>query len=135
MASQTPTKIFASVEPRLDPIFTPSICRYMMLLKLNSIEEVAKFTRFLKTLSGKEGFGSGQQNRTPQQISIVFFKRNVCIERTNIKGTHKHISWDKVSNNLKKKRKRIFNTEMTKVLQNRLKHWWKTTQNNRVIVK
>ena len=71
LASQNPTKIFARVGPRLDPIATPSVCRYMMLLKLNLTEEVAKFMRCLKTLSGKVGLGSELRNKTPQQISIV----------------------------------------------------------------
>ena len=108
--------------PRLDPIATPSICRYMMLLKLNLTEEVAKLIRCLKTLSGKVGLGRELQNRTSQQISIVSSRGAfVCIKRTNVKGAHKHISWTEVSDNFGK-RKRIFNTETTKVLQHRLKH-------------
>ena len=62
LASQNPTKIFASVGQRLDPIATPSICRYMMLLKLNSTE------------GGKihdVGLGSELRNKISQQISIV----------------------------------------------------------------
>ena len=66
LASQNPTKIFASVRSRLDPIATLSICGYMMLLKLNSTEEVAKFMRCLKTLSGKVDLGSELRNKTSQ---------------------------------------------------------------------
>ena len=71
LASQNSTKIFGSVGPRLDPIATPSICRYMMLLKLNSTAEVAKFMRCLKTLFVNVGLGSALRNKTSQQISIV----------------------------------------------------------------
>ena len=87
-----------------------------MLLKLNSTDEVAKLIRCLKILPGKVGL-----RRDIATNLNSFFKRNVCIKGTNVKGAHKHISWAEVSDNLGK-RKRIFYTETATMLQHRLKH-------------
>jgi len=40
-----------------EPMATPSICRYMLLLKLNSTEEVASCINLTKMLRGNDGFG------------------------------------------------------------------------------
>ena len=50
-----PTKMFAKAGPSGEPIATPSVCRCMLLLKLNSTEEVASCINLTKMLRGKDG--------------------------------------------------------------------------------
>jgi len=52
-----PTKIFANAGLTGEPMVTPSICRYMLLLKLNSTEEVASCINSTKMSRAKDGFG------------------------------------------------------------------------------
>jgi len=49
--------MFANAGPSGEAMATPSICRYMLLLKLNSTEEVARCISSTKMLRGKDGFG------------------------------------------------------------------------------
>ena len=49
--------MFANAGPSGKPTATPSICRYMLLLKLNSTEEVASCINSTKMSRGKGGFG------------------------------------------------------------------------------
>ena len=49
-ASWQPTKMFANTGPSGEPIVTPSISRCLLLLKLNSTEEVASFINWTKML-------------------------------------------------------------------------------------
>jgi len=49
--------MFANAGPSGEPMATPSICRYMLLLKLNSTEEVASCINSMKMSRGKGGFG------------------------------------------------------------------------------
>ena len=57
--------------PRGEPIATPSICRCIILLKLNSTEEVAVCISSTKTARGKGGGVSSPSYRASAQISIV----------------------------------------------------------------
>ena len=45
--------MFANARPSGEPMVTPSICRYMLLLKLNSTEEVASCINSTKMSRGK----------------------------------------------------------------------------------
>ena len=47
--------MFAKAGPSGEPIAMPSICRCMLLLKLNSTEEVANCINSTKMLHGKDG--------------------------------------------------------------------------------
>jgi len=49
--------MFANAGPSGEPMATPSICRYMLLLKLNSTEEVPSCINSTKMSRGKSGFG------------------------------------------------------------------------------
>jgi len=49
--------MFANAGPSGEPMATLSICRYMLLLKLNSIDEVASCINSTKMSRGKDGFG------------------------------------------------------------------------------
>ena len=49
--------MFANARPSGELMATPSICRYMLLLKLNSTEEVASYINSTKMSRGKDGFG------------------------------------------------------------------------------
>ena len=57
--------------PRGEPIATRSICRCIILLKLNSTEEVAVCISSTKTARGKGGGVSSPLYRASAQISIV----------------------------------------------------------------
>ena len=48
--------MFANARPSGEPMVTPSICRYMLLLKLNSTEEVASCINSTKMSRRKDGF-------------------------------------------------------------------------------
>jgi len=56
-SSWWPTKLLANAGPSCEPMVTPSICRYLLLLKLNSIEEMASCIDSTKMSRGKDGFG------------------------------------------------------------------------------
>ena len=56
-SSWWPTKLLANAGPSCEPMVTPSICRYLLLLKLNSIEEVASCINSTKMSRGKDGCG------------------------------------------------------------------------------
>ena len=49
--------MFANARPSGEPTATPSACRYVLLLKLNSTEEVASCIDWTKMSRGKGGFG------------------------------------------------------------------------------
>ena len=49
--------MFANAGPSGERMATPSICRYMLLLKLNSTEEVAICINSTKMSRGKDGCG------------------------------------------------------------------------------
>jgi len=49
--------MFANAGPSSEPMATPSIFRYMLLLKLNSTEEVASCINSMKMSRRKDGFG------------------------------------------------------------------------------
>jgi len=50
-----PTKMLASTGPSGQPIAMPSVCLYMVLLKLNYTENVAVFISLIKMFLGKSG--------------------------------------------------------------------------------
>ena len=50
-----PTKMLAKAGPSGDPIATPSVCLYIVLLKLNSTEDVALFINSTNTSFGMSG--------------------------------------------------------------------------------
>ena len=56
---------------RGEPIATPSICRCIVLLKLNSTEELAVCISSTKTARGKRGGVSSPLYRASAQILIV----------------------------------------------------------------
>jgi len=49
--------MFANAGPSGEPMATPSICRCILLLKLNSTEEVASCINSMKMSHGKDDFG------------------------------------------------------------------------------
>ena len=57
--------------PRGEPIATPSICRCIILIKLNSTEEVAVCISSTKTARGKGGRVSSPSYRALAQMSMV----------------------------------------------------------------
>jgi len=64
--------MFANARPSVEPMATPSICRYMLLLKLNSTEEVASCINSTKVSLGKDGFGKTLLlHRASEQICMV----------------------------------------------------------------
>ena len=64
--------MFANAGPSGEPMATPSICRYMLLLKLNSIEEVASCINSTKMSRGKDGCGKTLLSyRASAQICMV----------------------------------------------------------------
>jgi len=64
--------MFANAGPSSEPMATPSICRYMLLLKLNSTEEVVSCINSTKMSRGKDGFGKTLLlYRASGQICIV----------------------------------------------------------------
>ena len=64
--------MFANAGRSGEPMATPSICRYMLFLKLNSTEEVASCINSTKMSRGKGGFGKTLLlYRASVQICIV----------------------------------------------------------------
>ena len=98
--------MLAKAGPRGDPIPTLSVCLYMMLLKLNSTENVALFINSTNTSFGIAGreLDSSEGFRTDFD---GFIKENVGEQAGYIKRTHKNIRVDvKILHGLSK-RKRI----------------------------
>ena len=52
------TKVLAKAGPSADPIATPFVCLYIVLLKLNSIEDVPLFINSTNTSFGMTGCAS-----------------------------------------------------------------------------
>ena len=63
--------MLARDEPRGEPIATPSICQCIILLKLNSTEEVAVCISSTKTTREKGGGVSLPTYRASAQISMI----------------------------------------------------------------
>ena len=63
--------MFANAGPNGEPIATPSICRYMLLLKLNSTEEVASCINSTKMSRGNDGYDKTLLYRASAQICMV----------------------------------------------------------------
>ena len=63
--------MFAKAGPSGEPIATPSICRCMLLLKLNSTGEMASYINSTKMLRGKDGAIDSSLLRASAQISMV----------------------------------------------------------------
>ena len=63
--------MLARDEPGGEPIATPSICRFIISLKLNSTEEVAVCISSTKITQGKEGGVSSPLYRASGQILRV----------------------------------------------------------------
>ena len=63
--------MFANAGPSGEPMATPWICRYMLLLKLNSTEEVASCIDSTKMSRGKDGWGKSLLYRASAQICMV----------------------------------------------------------------
>ena len=83
--------MFANAGPSGEPMATPSICRYMLLLKLNSTEEVASCINSMKMSRGKDGCDKTLLlYRASAQILYSFSKRNVGEEAGNVKGTEEN---------------------------------------------
>ena len=69
--------MFATAGPSGEPMATPSICRYMLLLKLNSTEEVASCINSTKMSCGKDGFGK----------TLLLYRASVQICMVSASGT------------------------------------------------
>ena len=79
--------MFAKAGPSGEPIATPSICRCMLLLKLNSTEEVASCINWTKMLRGKDGVIKSSKGVSADFSG--FRKRNIGEETGNVKRTKK----------------------------------------------
>ena len=63
--------MLASAKTKEEPIATPSICRYMTLLKLNLTNLVAVCMSSIKTSRGKDGAIRSLSYKESTQILIV----------------------------------------------------------------
>ena len=63
--------MLAKAGPSGDPIATPSVCLYMVLLKLNSTEDVALFINSTNTSFGMTGRELDWSWRASEQILMV----------------------------------------------------------------
>ena len=63
--------MLAKAVPSGDPIAIPSVCLYIVLLKLNSTEDVALFINLTDTSFGMSGWNSDWSWRASEQILIV----------------------------------------------------------------
>ena len=99
--------MLAKAGPSGDPIATPSVCLYMVLLKLNSTEDVALFINSTNTSFGMTGRELGLVVEGFRTDFDGFIKGNVGEQAGYIKRTHEDIRVDvKILHGLSK-RKRI----------------------------
>ena len=79
--------MFANAGPSGEPMATPSICRYMLLLKLNSTEEVAICINSTKMSRGKDGCGKTLLlYRASAQLSMVSARLEMSKEQGKTEG-------------------------------------------------
>ena len=84
--SWNPTKIFARIGPRGQPILTPSIWRYMIPLKLKDTDFVAIPINSMKTSSGKgRAIVDGPRYKKSVHIDIVSSKGMFVNSKTTSK--------------------------------------------------
>jgi len=68
-----PTKILISTGPSGLPIVMPSVCLYMVLLKLNSTKDVAVFQRWAESLISDSNSTPTPTNSTPTPVRFRKF--------------------------------------------------------------
>ena len=99
--------MLAKAGPNVDLIATPPVCLYIVLLKLNSTEDVALFINSKKHVFWNDWFGIRLVIEGFRTVFDGFIKGNVGKRAGHIKRTHEDIRVDvKILHGLSK-RKRI----------------------------
>ena len=88
MDSWYPTKIFTNAGPNHEPIATPSVCLYIVSLKLNSTDDVALSISSINTAWGMGGVEEGSLYRTSAHMPIVSL-RGTLVNRLEMSNEHK----------------------------------------------
>ena len=112
--------MLAKAGPSGEPIATPSICRCMLLWKLNSTEEVAICINSTKMLRGKDGAGD----------SSLLYKASAQISMVSARGTLvKRLEMSKEQRKTEDGEKVKFLTSFTKVKESEMQleeSFWRT---------
>ena len=88
MDSWYPTKIFANAGPNGVPIATPSVCLYIVSLKLNSTDDVALSIGSINIAWGMGGVEEGSFYRASTHMPIVSL-RGTLVNRLEMSNEHK----------------------------------------------
>ena len=78
------TKMLAKAGPSGEPIATPSVCLYMILLKLNSIPNVALFMTSMKTALEINGCASEPMQYKASAKMLIVSSSGAFIKRLEL---------------------------------------------------
>ena len=81
-------KDFANAGPSGEPIATPSVCLYIVSLKLNSTDDVALSISSINTAWGMRGVEEGSLYKASAHMPIISL-RGTLVNRLEMSNEHK----------------------------------------------